>query len=177
MATVGSGKYTYEVNENWGKLPEGMSFGEVSAAAVDSQDRVYVFQRKDPPILVFDRDGNFLDSWGDGSTNFAHGIFIGTDDLMYVTDRDDHVCLKYTLDGKPLQIIGERGVFSDTGCEVDSGKVLRAGGPFNKPSGMVNSPSGDLYVSDGYRNCRVHRFAADGSLIQSWGEPGKVAPN
>ena len=61
---VGSGKYTYEVNENWARMPDGMSLGEVSAAAVDSQDRVYVFQRKDPPVVVFDRDGNFLNSWG-----------------------------------------------------------------------------------------------------------------
>lgn len=177
MATVGGGKYRYEVNENWAKLPQGMTLGEVSAAAVDSQDRVYVFQRKDPPVVVFDKDGNYLNSWGHGSTNFAHGIYIGSDDLIYLTDRDDHVCLKYTVDGKPLQILGTRGKFSDTGCEEDSGKVLRPGGPFNKPSGMVNSPSGDLYVSDGYRNCRVHRFSADGHLIHSWGEPGKTAPN
>ncbi len=177
MATVGSGRFTYEVLEDWATLPSGMTFGQISAAAVDSQDKVYVFQRKDRPFLVFDRDGNYVSSWGNGSTNFAHGIFISSDDVMYVTDRDDHVCMTYTLDGRPLMILGERGKFSDTGCEEDSGKVLRAGGPFNKPSGMVNSPSGDLYVSDGYRNCRVHRFSADGDLISSWGDPGKVAPN
>ena len=177
MAIVGSGRFTYEVVEDWAKLPQGMTFGQISAAAVDSQDRVYVFQRKDPPFLVFDRDGGYLSSWGNGSTNFAHGIFIGADDVIYVTDRDDHVCMTYTLDGRPLMILGERGKFSDTGCEEDGGTVLRAGGPFNKPSGMVNSPSGDLYVSDGYRNCRVHRFSADGDLVSSWGEPGKTAPN
>lgn len=177
MATVGSGRFTYEVVEEWAKLPAGMTFGQISAAAVDSKDRVYVFQRKDPPFLVFDREGSYLSSWGNGSINFAHGIFIGSDDIIYVTDRDDHVCMTYTLDGRPLMIVGERGKFSDTGCEEDSGKVLRAGGPFNKPSGMVNSPSGDLYVSDGYRNCRVHRFSSNGDLISSWGDPGKVAPN
>ena len=177
MATVGAGKYIYEVNENWAKLPPGMAFGAISAAAVDSQDRVYVFQRTDPPIVVFDRQGNYQNSWGNGSTNFAHGIYIGSDDIIYLTDRDDHVCLRYTLEGKPLQILGTRGKYSDTGCEEDSGKVLRSGAPFNKPSGMVNSPSGDLYVSDGYRNCRVHQFSADGQLITSWGEPGKTAPN
>ena len=177
MAIVGSGRFTYEVVEDWAKLPQGMTFGQISAAAVDSQDRVYVFQRKAPPFLVFDRDGGYLSSWGNGSTNFAHGIFIGPDDVIYVTDRDDHVCMTYTLDGRPLMILGERGKFSDTGCEEVGGTVLRAGGPFNKPSGMVNSPSGDLYVSDGYRNCRVHRFSADGDLVSSWGEPGKTAPN
>ena len=177
MATVGSGKFVYEVNEAWAKPPAGMTFGQISSAAVDSQDRVYVFRRTDPPIVVFDREGNYLNSWGNGFTLFSHGIYIGRDDIIYLTDRDDHVCLKYTLDGKPLQILGTRGKHSDTGCEEEGGKVLRAGAPFNMPAGMVDSPSGDLYVSDGYRNCRVHRFSADGDLISSWGNPGKTAPN
>ena len=177
MATVGTGQYTYDVIENWAKLPSDLSFGFVSAAAVDSQDRVYAFQRKDPPILVFDRDGNFLNSWGNGAITFAHGIHIGRDDIIYLTDRDDHLALKFTLDGRPIQILGTRGKYSDTGCEEEAGEVLRAGGPFNMPSGMVPSPSGDLYVSDGYRNCRVHRFSGDGKLISSWGNAGKKAPN
>ena len=66
MTTVGTGQYTYEMMENWGTLPPGWTFGAVSAIAVDSQDRVYAFQRKDPPIIVFDREGNFLSSWGNG---------------------------------------------------------------------------------------------------------------
>ena len=42
------------------------------------------------------------------------------------------------------------------------------------PPSLRLPPSGDLYVSDGYRNARMHRFSADGTLIQSWGEPGKT---
>jgi DNA-binding beta-propeller fold protein YncE len=34
------------------------------------------------------------------------------------------------------------------------------------------SPQGDLYVSDGYGNARIHKFAPDGTLLLSWGEPG-----
>ena len=176
MATVGTGKYTYDVVPNWGKLPSGWTFGEVSAVAVDSQDRLFVLQRGDPPILILDREGDFLSSWGNGTITFGHGIYIGPDDAIYLTDRNDHVALKFTLDGKPVVILGTRGQYSDTGCEEEAGTVLRAGGPFNMPSGMVNSPSGDLYVSDGYRNCRVHRFSSSGSLISSWGNPGKTAP-
>ena len=41
MATVGSGKYTYEVIEDWARLPDNITFGNVSAVAADSQDRVY----------------------------------------------------------------------------------------------------------------------------------------
>ena len=75
MTTVGSGRYTYEMVENWGSLPPGWTFGNVSAVAVDSQDRLYAFQRKDPPIIVLDREGKYLSSWGDGTITFAHGIY------------------------------------------------------------------------------------------------------
>ena len=177
MATVGTGKYTYEVHEDWARLPDGMTFGNVASVAVDSQDRLYAFQRKDPPVLIFDRDGNFLSSWGNGAIAFGHGIYIGPDDFIYITDWQDHVVLKFTLNGKPLLILGNRSQPSDTGCEEPGGTVLRAAGPFNRPAQMVTSPSGNVYVSDGYSNCRIHRFTPQGRLISSWGEPGKVAPN
>ena len=174
--TVGSGEYTYKLVENWAKLPPGETFAMVSAIATDSQDLVYAFQRKEPPVLIFDRDGNLQSSWGNGSFVFAHGIHIA-DDIVYVTDRDTSVCLVYTLDEKPIQMLGRHGVHSDTGCENPGDLVPRAAGPFNYPAELVPSASGDLYVADGYRNSRVHRFSHDGQLIQSWGVPGKTAPN
>ena len=173
MTTVGTGKYTYTLIEDWAKLPPGETFAMVSAMATDSQDRVYAFQRKEPPIVIFDRNGNLVDSWGNGAFSFAHGIFI-EDDTIYLTDRDSSVCIMYTLDGKPIQMLGRHGVHSDTGCEIPGELVPRAAGPFNYPSEMVPSPSGDLYVSDGYRNARVHRFSSDGQLKSSWGQPGKT---
>ena len=176
MTTVGTGKYTYTLIEDWAKLPTGETFGTTSAVATDSQDRVYVFQRKDPPVMIFDRDGNFLSSWGLHAITDPHGIFI-QNDIVYLTDRADSVALKYTLDGKPLQILGRRGVHSDTGGERPGDLVPRSAGPFNYPTEMVPAPSGDLYVSDGYRNSRVHRFSPDGRLLHSWGEPGKEGPN
>ena len=133
MSTVGSGQYSYEVVENWAKLPEGDTFAMVSAIATDSQDRVFAFQRKDPPILIFDREGNLLDSWGNGAFSFAHGIYIDGDDTVYLTDRDNSVCLVYTSDGKPIQMLGRHGVHSDTGCENPGDLCPRAAGPFNLP--------------------------------------------
>lgn len=173
---VGTGRYTYELIQDWAKLPARQTFGTVSAVATDSKDQVYVFQRKDPPVRVFNRDGKHLRSWGRGIITDPHGIYI-KDDVVYLTDREDSVALKFTLDGKPLQVLGNRGVHSDTGCERAGDLVPRAAGPFNYPTELVTSPSGDLYVSDGYRNSRVHRFARDGRLIQSWGEPGKTRSN
>ena len=177
MPTVGEGNHKYELVENWGKVPPGMSLGVVTGVAVDSQERVYVCQQQqDPPVIVFDREGSYLNSWGTGYIKEPHTMFLGRDDVIYLADRGDHVALKLTLDGETLLELGNRGQPSDTGCYEDEGEVPQAGGPFNRPTRLSPSPSGDLYVSDGYRNSRVHRFSSDGSLVASWGQPGTSAP-
>jgi len=173
MTQVGTGKYTYEVIRDFPKLPAGESFGVISRVATDSQDRLYVFQRKDPPVMVFGRDGKYLGCWGIGAVKEAHGMKI-VDDVVYTTDRTDSVAVAFTLDGKPLLVLGKRGVHSDTGCGKSPYIVLRAAGPFNHPTEMMPHPNGDIYVTDGYRNCRVHRFTRDGQLVKSWGTPGKT---
>ena len=66
MTTVGTGKFTYTYVQDWAKLPAGQSFGTVSAIATDSQDRVYIFNRQDPPVVVCAPDGSFLNGWGNG---------------------------------------------------------------------------------------------------------------
>ncbi len=67
MTTVGAGKFTYTYIQDWAKMPAGQSLGTVSAIATDSQDRVYAFQRAEPPVVIFDRNGEFLSSWGNGN--------------------------------------------------------------------------------------------------------------
>ena len=106
---VGTGTYVYDVVRPWGLLPAGHSFGLISHVAVDSQDRVYFYQRKDPPIIIFDGDGNFLGGWGDGRLRDAHGIYIGPDDHLYVCNRDEHEVLKLTADGLIVLTLGHRG--------------------------------------------------------------------
>ena len=70
--------------------------------------------------------------------------------------------------------LGQRGVHSDTGCTGSPWLAERAAGPFNHPTEMIAHPNGDIYVTDGYRNARVHRFTRDGALVTSWGAPGKA---
>src|SRR5438477_13039012 len=72
MAQLGSGEYTYELVRDFCKLPAGQSFGLVSRVAADNQDRIYVFQRKDPPVGVFDREGKYLGAWGSGEVTDPH---------------------------------------------------------------------------------------------------------
>ncbi|MCC7371698.1 MAG: hypothetical protein IT306_24990 [Chloroflexi bacterium] len=173
---VGDGKYRYEVVEGWEQLPAGWSHGDVAGVATDSQDRVYVFNRSEHPVIIYDRDGKFLDTWGD-TTLYprAHGITIVNDEVFLV-DATDQTVRKCTLDGKVLMTLGVPGQVSDTGYNAKAPSnlttIARAAGPFNVPTRAAVAPNGEIYVSDGYGNARVHRYSADGKLLQSWGEPG-----
>ncbi len=60
MTVLGEGRFSYEVSgEDWGNLPDGWTYKEATAVAVDAKDNVYVFNRGTEPIAVFDTDGNF----------------------------------------------------------------------------------------------------------------------
>ena len=173
---VGSGRFRYEVAEGWEQLPKGWRHGDVTNVVTDAQDRVYVFNRSEHPVIVYERNGRFLGSWGEGIFAHPHGISITHDGFLYCADDWDHTVRKFTSDGKLLQTLGTAGRPSDTGYRNEGPASLttitQGAGPFNRPTRLFQAASGDLYVSDGYGNARVHRFTIAGDLIQSWGEPG-----
>ena len=158
---VGAGDFRYEVAEGWGELPEGWTFTQVAGVVADSQDRIYVFNRGDHPVIVFDRDGRFLNSWGEGIFKAAHGIHMERNKHIYLVDYGDHTVRKFTLDGKLEMTLGTEGV---KGLDGD---------PFDRPTDVALSSSGEIYVSDGYGNSRVHKYSPEGKLLMSWGVPGK----
>ena len=100
--TVGTGKFTYTVAPGWGKLPDGWDFGDVGGVATDKQDRVYVFNRGGHPMIVFDREGNFITSWGEGVFSRPHAVMLAPDDTLWCCDDGDHTVRQCTLDGKVL---------------------------------------------------------------------------
>lgn len=162
---LGQGEFVYTVVEGWPRLPDGWRLGDVAGVGVDRNDRVYLFHRGEHPLMVFDRDGRFLSAWGDGLFRRAHGVHIGPDDAIYLTDEGDHTVRKCTLDGKVLLTIGVAGAPA----------AFMSGEPFRRCTHTALSPAGDIYVSDGYGNARVHKYSPDGRRLRSWGEPG-VAP-
>lgn len=170
--TIGDHKLEYEVLEGWERLPEGWSFVEVAGVAVDSSDRVYVFNRGDHPVIVFDKEGKFLDAWGEGVFSSAHGIFIDRHDNVYCADNFDHTVRKFTTDGTLLMTLGEANQPADTGFKIGESPVQYAGGPFNMVTNVAVAENGEMFISDGYGNARIHRFSAEGKLLSSWGEPG-----
>lgn len=177
---VGSGNYRYRVNEEWQQPPAHIEV-RACAVSVDSQDRVYCFNRNaEHPVVIFDRDGKFVSSWGAGLFQFSHAIRIDADDNVWLCDEHHQQFYKFTADGKLLQTIGEKGRRSDTGVPDDDFSsqawklVTHGGGPFNLPTDIAFAPSGEFFISDGYGNARVHKFSADAKHLFSWGEPGNA---
>ncbi len=163
MVQLGAEQYTYEIAEGWGNLPDGWKFKEVAAVGVDANDNVYAFNRGEHPMIVFDKSGNFLRSWGEGVFPRAHGITMNPDDTMFCTDDGDHTVRKCTLDGRVLFTLGISG----------QPAPFMSGDPFNRCTHVAVDPrNGDFYVTDGYGNARVHKYSPDGNHLFSWGESG-----
>jgi DNA-binding beta-propeller fold protein YncE len=158
---VALGEQLYRIDRSWAHLPQGRVLDGVSQVAVDSHDHVYVFQRADPPVVVFDESGELVGSWGTGTIADAHGIFITKHDRVLLVDRDGHQVIGFDLGGRRLWEIGER-------------RKPRLQAPFNHPADVAVDPeSGHMYVADGYGNSAIHRFDGEGKYIRSWGRPGK----
>ena len=169
---LGPHKIEFEALEGWDRLPEGYAYVEVAGVACDSRDRVYVFNRGAYPVIVFDKEGRFLNAWGKGVFKNPHGIFIDHEDYLWLADDRDHTVHKFTVDGERLMTIGQSGKPSDTGYELNKSPVKRAAGPFHRVTNVAVLKNGEMYIADGYGKARVHKFSADGKLLFSWGEPG-----
>jgi hypothetical protein len=106
---TGGGDYLYEVVEEWGEMPNRWMY-DIAGVAVDSKSNVYMFNRGETPVIVLNSSGKFLHSWGDKQMfPRAHGITIGPDDSVWLTDVFDHTVRKCTLEGKVLMTIGVSG--------------------------------------------------------------------
>jgi DNA-binding beta-propeller fold protein YncE len=160
---LGTGEWSFEVEENWAKIPDEIVLGDCAAVGVDSKDNVYAFNRGDHPIAVFDNAGNLLRTWGEGVFTRPHGVHMAPDDTIWLTDDGDHSVRRCTLDGRVLLTIGIPGKPSP----------FMSGEPFHRCTHTALSPQCDhLYISDGYGNASIHKFTVDGRLLSSWGEPG-----
>src|SRR5256885_605174 len=106
--------------------------GDATAGvAVDAADNVYVSTRGAPPVIVFDRDGNFLRSGGEGIFRRPHGITIGPNDTLWLTDDLHHTIRQFTAAGKLLLTIGD----------PDTPSTLQGGKPFNRPTHVALCPT------------------------------------
>ena len=165
MVILGKGQLIYEVTgENWGSLPEGWYLREATSVDVDSRGEVYVFNRGNHPLIVFDSAGNVVRSWGEGLFTNPHGVTVAPDDTIWCVDNADHSIRRFTPEGRLLFTLSER----------NRPAPPMSGRPFNGPTRVAVDPrNGEILVADGYGNARVHRYSPDGKrLLLSWGESG-----
>jgi len=165
MALLGEGEYTYEATDgDWGRLPQGWFYREATSVAVDSEDRVYVFNRGNHPMIVFDPEGNVLRAWGEGVFLNPHSVTVAPDDTVWCVDNQDHSIRQFSPEGRLLRTLNEPGRCAPA----------MSGRPVCGPTRVAIDPrNGEILVADGYGNARVHRFSPDGRrLLASWGESG-----
>ncbi|MBK8905398.1 MAG: hypothetical protein IPM53_29720 [Anaerolineaceae bacterium] len=174
-----NGRSPYTVATNWPRLPPGLVLGQVTGIDVDSQGRVFVFARGEkvwdaepidpaiissPAVYVFDGPtGELLNSWGENRFVMPHGLSIDNEDNVWLTDVGLHQVYKFDPNGRLLLTLGEAGVAGSDETH------------FNRPTDVAVRPDGSFYVSDGYLNSRVARFAADGRYLFAWGSAGAGA--
>ena len=138
---IGQNQYIYRNLTGWAKNPVDISWNEVAGVAVGSDGLIYVFARGDYPMLIFDKDGNYLRTWGQGIFTNPHAITTGPDNTFYCTDHFDHTIRWMTSDGEVKMTLG----IPNRPSEIHGGK------PFNKPTDVaVDQNTGDIFVSDGY---------------------------
>jgi len=191
-APTNSGPNPYRSIENWGKLPDGRTWGSTSGIDIDPDGTsVWVAERCGafappslmkpgtpfacdgsnlPPILKFDAAGNLVKSFGAGLLLFPHGLHVDRAGNVWVTDglgKDGkgHQVLKFSPDGKVLLALGKAGV---AGSGPDE---------FNAPSAVIVAANGDIFVADGHggnTNARIVKFNKDGKFIKTWGKKGSA---
>jgi len=153
-------KLAYEVDAAWPRLPAGWNLAETPAVSVDAEENVYVFHRGEHPIMVFDKDGKFLRSFGDGVYASTHGLRVDKEGNIWTTDVENHVVLKMDNKGRIRMVLGRRGVAEE------------ADDRFKMPTDVAISSNGDIYISDGYGNSRIVQLSKDGRFIRAWGKRG-----
>lgn len=169
---VGTGEFTFEVLHDWGELPQDITYGNTHGVAEDSQGRIYIKHTvgksslKGDAIVVYDRDGKFIKSWGAEFRGGAHGMHLvkeGKDEVFYLCDTARHKVVKTTLDG---EIIWERGCPEETGGYKKPEEYV--------PTNVAIAPDGTVFVADGYGRNYLHIYHPDGTYLRTFGGSGKI---
>src|SRR5438445_2526033 len=135
--------------------------GMVSWVDVDRKGNIYVLQRGDKadPVLVLNREGKILRSWGRGLYKIPHSIRIDPQGNIWTVDSGSSMILKFSPTGEKLM-------------EISVGEQPAGRGATNVTSDIAFGPAGRIYISDGYGNARVLEYNSKGERVRQWGSAG-----
>jgi NHL repeat len=150
----------YEVDATWPAKPGDLEWGETPSVAVDTSDRVWILTRAAVPVQIYGRDGRFIGAWGANRFTTPHALTVDHSGNVWIADADRHIVQSFTQDGDLRLTIGSP---DEAGWDSKH---------FNGPTGIATSPSGDVFVSDGYGNGRIAHFDAAGRFVKAWGRLG-----
>ena len=162
VAVLEAGGVRYAVEDNWARLPPGFNLGDVAAVGVDSKGLVHALAHGDHPVVVFSPDGEVLRTWGHGQFTRPHGLQIGPNDELWITDDGGHAVSRFSVEGTLELQVGTPGkAAAFMSCE-----------PFCRCTHSALAPDGGFYVADGYGNACVHKYDALGRHLKTWGRSG-----
>jgi peptidylamidoglycolate lyase len=102
------GKYLYEFGKpGKGANPGPSEFNTVHSMVVDAKHRLYVSDRNNSRIQVFDENGKFIEMWKD--IPLPYFLYMSKDQHIWVGDGTVHKILEYDLNGKLLYSWGTFG--------------------------------------------------------------------
>jgi len=176
LPIIGAGDHTYEVHHDWGELPASIRYGNTHGVIEDSQGRIFVHHtvnaasESPDSMVVFDKKGNFVKSWGKEFKGGAHGLHIrkeGSTEFLYLCDIRRGVIVKATLDGETVYTLGY----------PEQSEAYRPGPdgarPKWSPTNLAVAPNGDLFVGDGYGSSYILQYNAKGEYLRTFGGKGK----
>ncbi|HYU78034.1 MAG TPA: peptidyl-alpha-hydroxyglycine alpha-amidating lyase family protein [Vicinamibacterales bacterium] len=140
---------------------DGWALGMVSWVASDRNGLIYLLQRGDKadPVVVVDRNGNVVRSWGRGLYTMPHAIRIDPQGNVWTTDAASSMVYKFSPEGKTLM-------------QIEVGGQPAPCGAFCSVTDIAFAPNGNLLIADGYRNARILEYLPDGKKLREWGSAG-----
>ncbi len=140
---------------------DGWALGRVSWVAADQTGLVYLLQRGDKadPVIVVDRNGKVVRSWGKGLYTTPHAIRVDPQGNVWTTDAASSMVYKFSPEGRTL-------------LQIEVGGQPAPCGNFCSTTDIAFAPNGNLFIADGYRNARILEYSPDGRKLREWGSAG-----
>ncbi len=154
------GQYPYDFKFGSSGSGNGQ-FSSPSGIAFDAEGNIYVTDRSNDRVQIFDSNGNYLDQFGtsgsgNGQLDNPYDIVISSEQKIYVSEATNRRVQIFDLDGNYLDQFGESG--------TGDGQLIF-------PMGLGIDASNNIYVVD-RGNDRIQKFDKDGNFLFKLGTQG-----